>query len=196
MIKQEDDIILVRNIQEHNDLCNDSLIELTNRHKPLCVDICNKFGPALDSGEYYRDLVSDAPLIIYESAKSYKPEKNVKFSSWVGNMTKYKCLSAISKLKKENYAHFEDDFQMDTAAYVEDTNKYTEDIDRIMYIIDTLEDKRIKKIFEMRLFSGPKGDNWREISEEVGLTHQACINLYNKAIELLKSKMDSEIDFV
>ena len=74
------DTELVENVKEKS--CNNSLKELILRHSALCVDIYKKYTPALcASGVPIQDVYQDKDYIVYKSALSFKPEKNVKFGS-------------------------------------------------------------------------------------------------------------------
>ena len=51
---------------------------------------------------------TDKNLIIWNSAKSFSAEKNVKFSTWLANQVKYNCLNALNKKSKDRLVTMED----------------------------------------------------------------------------------------
>src|SRR4051812_6008153 len=90
------DAELVNRVKTEN--CSDSLQELINRHTPLCYDIYRRYFPSLKSvGISINDLNDEKDFYVYKSASSFKPEKNVKFSTWLGNHIRYQCLNALNK---------------------------------------------------------------------------------------------------
>jgi len=98
--KRETDEELTRKVKEEG--CSESLSELINRHSPLCNSIYGKFAKAMgQTGAFPEDILDDKSLIIFESAKSYDPTKPAKFSSWLGNQVRYRCLNAMKKYGRE-----------------------------------------------------------------------------------------------
>ena len=53
-------------------------------------------------------IVEEKDLTIYDSAKNYDPDRNTKFSTHLANQTKWKCLNALNRSKK-NREYFIDD---------------------------------------------------------------------------------------
>ena len=84
--------------------------ELISRHSALCFKIIKKY-----SGSFYANNIdvneasSDKNLIIWNSAKSFSADKNVKFSTWLANQVKYSCLNALNKKSKDRLVATEDE---------------------------------------------------------------------------------------
>ena len=98
----EKDIRLINNVK--NKTCNDSLVELSNRYSAVCFDICKKYAPAISSsGSDINDITDQRFFFVYKACLSFNPSKKVKFSTWLGNFTKYQCLNIINQKKTLNY---------------------------------------------------------------------------------------------
>ena len=96
---KKEDLELVNNVREDN--CQDSLKELINRHSALCYNVYQKYGSTLSSsGVFFDDVVKEKDYVIYKSAMSYNPDRNTKFSTWVGNHARYHCLNLINQNQK------------------------------------------------------------------------------------------------
>jgi hypothetical protein len=193
--KEITDEILVRNIKKKN--CSDSIIELKNRHIGLVIDIYGKYGGVLTSMNYSPyEFNNEIHNIIYNSAKSYNDKKNTKFSTYLGNMTKYYCLDKITALSKEKTIN--DDPDNITKIIDECSNKDNNNsllnkelCDYIMSLLNQINDDRIIKIFNYRYFDGKNKMTWKQIGKKIGITSQSCINLHSKAVKLLKNKLTS-----
>ena len=130
----------------------------------------------------------------YKSALSFKPEKKVKFSTWLGNQVRYHCLNAInSKGYLINVETNDDlDFFMDQAEdRKEEENKL--EVQYIFSILAQLKDPRIKEVFNLRYFKTDKKKMpWSEIGRKMSVSTQTAINLHHRGLEILNKKMKSK----
>jgi|TARA_Y100000593_G_scaffold94579_1_gene194412 RNA polymerase sigma factor (sigma-70 family) len=195
----EIDSQLVINVKELN--CEESLKELINKHSRLCYDVFKKYSPALRaSGVYPDDVIDEKDYIIYKSALSFNPSKKTKFSTWLGNQVRYACLNKINKTR--HHVHMEE-FELDYV-YEKNNEKNLEDFlfetkDYVICILEQMKDSRIKKIFELRYFSGSrKCMPWIKIGQNMKISSQTAINLHNKGKKTLLQKMNQEYksDFI
>ena len=195
---KKEDIELVNNVQEDN--CQDSLKELINRHSALCYNVYQKYGSTLSSsGVFFDDVVKEKDYVIYKSAMSYNPEKNTKFSTWVGNHARYHCLNLINANQK--YVAVNDStlsYFMENNQPHPDSSQSQERQDTLEYIfnlLSQLKDKRIKKVFELRYLGGDGKESWSKIGENMGVSTQTAINLHDRGTKILRKKMSSEVFF-
>ncbi len=181
-----------------DDNCSDSLVELTNRHHGLVVQIMRRFaGAAQCSGVAMQDFLDESNYIVFDAAKQYKAEKNIKFSTWLGNSVRYYCLNQLKKQKK----YYSPD-QTELTSWIADHAKNEKDGEKIEleenleYIIDILsqiKDKRIEKIVRMRYLSGkPKKESFSVIGKELGMSPQGVIDLHDSFITFVGEKMRSD----
>tara|TARA_Y100000593_G_C4160518_1_gene261791 strand:+ start:82 stop:678 length:597 start_codon:yes stop_codon:yes gene_type:complete len=194
---KNDDAKLVRNIQENQ--CDESLKTLISRHTPLCYNILQKFYPVLSKNGFSKDDVfNDKDYLIYKSAMLFKIHKKTKFSTWIGNYTRYHCLNLLNSKKGQVLISTEDESVKNLL------NKKTEDQNTegsnteefVSFILNELHDKRVQKIYMMRYFSKDgKKKTWKEIARELGVSSQTVINIHNKAKKILKNKLKSKNNF-
>jgi len=172
--------------------CEGSLKELIKRHSPLCFKIIKKYSSTFYANNI--DIVeasSDKNLIIWNSAKSFISDKNVKFSTWLANQVKYSCLNAINKKAKDRLVTTENeilDILKERAPEEEDSNLF----EFANNILKQLKDKRIKKIFSMRYSCLHKKPSWCLIAKQMKISTQTAINLHNRGIKVLRKKIKSE----
>ena len=191
-MEQITDVELVSEVQEKS--CNNSLKELINRHSALCVDIYKKYTPALyASGVPFSDIYQDKDYIVYKSALSFKPEKNVKFSTWLGNQVRYHCLNAINS--KGYLVNVESDNDLDFFVDQRTDRKIEEnklEVQYIFSILAKLRDPRIKEVFNLRYFKTDKKKMpWSEIGKKMNVSTQTAINLHQRGLDILNKKMKS-----
>ena len=182
---------LIINVKDRN--CNDSLKTLIYRHSALCFDICKKYSSAISkNGLRVEDVTEEKEFIIYKSAISFNPEKKTKFSTWLGNQVRYHCLNLMNK---NNLVPTEDnqlDFYINKDVSYEKCSM-SEKMEYIDNLIKQIKDKRIKEIIQIRYFETPnKKTPWNKVANKIGVSTQTAINLHNKAMKILRNKMENK----
>lgn len=182
----EEDLELIKLIK--NDKCNDSFRTLEDKHSNLFYSVCNKFRSKVDLEEIYKDK----SFVIFKSICSFNPTKGAKFSTWLGNYSRYHCLNYIKNNFKymcsneETITHFFNNKSVDEY----DSNKnHKTDLEHAFSILKKLNDKRIFKIFELRYLNRGEKLTWKQIAKEFDLTPQTIINLHAKGRRAIKRKM-------
>lgn len=191
------DLQLVNNIKKYD--CEKSLLELSERHAGICNKMIQKYCKICsDVGVSLSDLNTDKLLVVYKSAKSFKPNKKIKFSTWLGNQIRYHCLNTLNKTSKDI------SMENETIKYISEKNqnidlsKENSTQDRIEFINEILNqmgDSRTKKIFNLRYFSDNKLSPWNKIGKKMKISTQTAINIHNKAIKFLNKKISSNFLF-
>ena len=185
------DTELIINVKNNN--CNNSLKTLIRRHSALCFDVCKKYSSAISkNGLRVEDVTDEKEFIIYKSAMSFNPEKKTKFSTWLGNQVRYHCLNLMNK----NNLVLTEDPQLDYFINKDvDYEPYSmkEKMDYVDNLVNQIKDKRVAKIIRMRYFNNPsKKTPWNRVAAEIGVSTQTAINLHNKAIKILRNKMENK----
>ena len=193
--KTKGDIALINRIKKKN--CNDSLIELSKLYSAVCFDMCNKYSHVLSNlGAEFQDLIDQKDYFVYRAATSFDPTRNVKFSTWLGNFTKYQCLNAINKRKNvillddDKLRHFIDKESEERAP--SDPRSLKDIGEYIFNILDKLKDERIVKVFNLRYLSGEKILTWQKVAKKLNISTQTAINLHEKGRKILKNKLENK----
>lgn len=191
------DLQLIQKIKKFN--CEESLLELYNRHQGICNKTLQKYcKTCYDIGVSFEDLNSEKIYVVYKSAISFKPSKKIKFSTWLCNQMRYHCLNTLNKQSKdvsmenENIKYITESNQCKQIDYSV-SNK--EKVDSIFNILDQMNDSRIKEIFNLRYFTSGKNQPWNKIGKKMNISTQTVINIHNKALKFLNKKISSEISF-
>lgn len=185
-IDKHNDLILINNIK--NDIKKDASLDvLYSRHCGIYHKILNKYMP-VNSFEK-KELAEECKYHIFLSALDFDESKNTKFSSYLGNRTRWMCLNFFNDLKKQRKHTSINDFNSDSVECFIERMLEDESIIKIKNFLSNHEDKRASKIFEMRYFdsSGEKLTPWKNISMHLNLSVQGCINIHNNFIEKIKN---------
>ena len=189
------DLDLVRGVKsgKNADSC---ISELINRHGALCNSVLTKYSNTLiATGVAPSDIYAEKDYLVYNAVQTFKEEKGVKFSTWLANNTRYYCLNTINKAKPTNElidnTLIEEKIDINYSTLPPSQDKKAQNLEFVFNLLNQLKDKRIKKIFELRYIKEGKKD-WKTIGKKMRLTNQACIDLHNKAMRLIRAKMDSD----
>ncbi len=187
----EADLLLINKIKDQND--NLSLKELINRHSGIYMDMVNKI--ISDSCDFVNktDVIADKDFTIYNAALKYNPNLNTKFPTYLANETRWKCLNLYNKNKKR---------KEDPLDYHENDKEISEDfvselqnseiLNKFYKLAASHEDKRVKKIIDMRYGSDyNKLTPWKNIAKKLKMSIQGCINIHNKFIEQTKKELEN-----
>lgn len=189
----QEDFDLIEKVKNEAD--SSALLELESRHSGICHQMIKKYyNTFLSVGLSPEEITSDKLMIIYKSALNFDVDKNVKFSTWLGNQMRYHCLNCINKktinttnMDNENIKYYIELNQKNEAM---SASLIKENAELILNLIKQMKDKRILKIYKMRYFSEKK-KSWYQIAKNLGLSTQTVINLHNKTIKILKNKLTS-----
>ncbi len=191
------DNTLVRRVKSTG--CNDSFLILMSRHEKLFYKMCQIYGPVAEAKGFKKeDMFQEKNFILFKAIKSYKPNKNTKFSTWFGNCSKYFCLSFINS--RNRFVDMEDD-TIETIMInkskedFDDESKFKNDKEYVFKILRQLKDKRVSKVFKLRYFDEDvknKKATWSKIATKINTSTQTAINLHQKGVEMLHKKMNSK----
>ena len=191
------DLQLVQKIKKNN--CEQSLLELYSRHQGICNKMLQKYCKVCyDIGVSLEDLNSEKIYVVYQSALSFKSNKKIKFSTWLGNQMRYHCLNTFNKQSKdvsmenENIKYITENNQ---SKQIDHALLNKEKVDLILNILDQMADSRVKEIFNLRYFSDRKIQPWNKIGKKMHISTQTVINIHNKALSFLNKKISSDISF-
>tara|TARA_R100000995_G_scaffold84882_1_gene65496 strand:+ start:3286 stop:3897 length:612 start_codon:yes stop_codon:yes gene_type:complete len=186
----ESDLTLISKIQEDN-ADQQSLIALVDRHSGIFHTMVNHFMSSPQCVLDKTQIVEDKEMTIYDSALNYDPSRNTKFSTHLANQTKWKCLNALNKKKKNKECFIDDDntyIEPSCESFIKDINK-EEALVVFKECLKTEKDERVKKIIDMRYGSdNNKLTPWRFIAKNLDLSIQGCINIHNKFINKVKKE--------
>ena len=191
------DLQLIQKIKKNN--CEQSLLELYSRHQGICNKMLQKYCKVCyDIGVSLEDLNSEKIYVVYRSALTFKSNKKIKFSTWLGNQMRYHCLNTFNKQSKdvsmenENIKYITENNQ---SKQIDNALLNKEKVDLIFNILDQMADSRVKEIFNLRYFSDRKIQPWNKIGKKMHISTQTVINIHNKALSFLNKKISSDISF-
>jgi len=185
------DLDLIKNIKNNKD--NESLKSLIDRHSGIFCEMIKKYQYFISQkGHDPKDLYEDKECVIYQSALSFNEDKNIKFSTWLGNQARYHCLNFLNK-----NANFHPTDNQIIQNVIEQEQNHRENLNQenceyFLNLLKSLKDKRAYRIFKMRFYStNKKNRSWHAIAKKLNISTQTAINIYNKHIKFLKVKLNA-----
>ena len=180
-----DDLSLIEKIKTSKD--EESLKELIARHSGIYLQIVNQTISEQANVNKY-DIIDDKDLSIYEAALDFDPNRNIKFSTYLGNHVRWKCLNIYNKSKKYEYCDINTQSEnlIDKDLIKEISNN--EIIGKIFDLAEKNEDPRVSKIIHMRYKDCKRNKltPWKKIAKKLNLSIQGCINIHHKFINETK----------
>lgn len=199
-MKNTTDLELIDNIKNNINV-EENLTNLVDRHSGIYLDMVNAYSstdnPFIDRDE----LIKDKDYKIYSAALNFDKDRGAKFSTYLGNETKWHCLNSYNKNKRKpvfNSEHIEnmpENPNINEESMAETLKKDL--FDKVLSIIKKHPDKRVEKIFNMRYIIGTKNKvmPWKDIGDKMELSIQGCINIHNSAVEHIRQHLKGEFSF-
>ena len=191
------DLELVEKIKKDED--PDSCIqELANRHTGIFVTATSCYESVLNPNTY-REIISDKDFYIHNAAKQFDPNRNTKFPTFLFSTVKWACLKEINKkrvpevyIENNDLDRIADVRSLKNEAENEECQGYLSDL--VLSEIKLIKDERAKKILRMRYFYlENKNLPWKIIAKEIDLSIQGCIDIHNKWIKKVYSKINKQL---
>jgi len=185
--RMEEDIQLINKVKNSRD--ENSLKELIERHSGIYVEMVNKYLPNSMEGINKNDVLEDKNFCIYDAAIKFDENKKAKFSTYIGNLARWKCLNIYNKKIKFPQESIFEDFSRKNIRFSQSETldiEKEEDIKNVFKIINNSGDLRVQKIFKMRYQNGKKLTPWKKIAKKLDLSIQGCINIHNKHLTEIK----------
>jgi DNA-directed RNA polymerase specialized sigma subunit len=189
----ENDLSLIEKVKKDADL--DSLNTLIERHSGIYLDMVNSVIPNNCDFLDKNDIIDDKNISIYKAIMNFDESKNTKFSTYLGNETRWKCLNLFNRGTKYKYLDindFNDDKNLcDDEMFSHICSK--EILDKVYVLADNHKDDRVRKIINLRyrVGDGNKTMPWKSISEKVNISIQGCINIHDRFIEEIKKELQN-----
>ncbi len=178
---------------------SDAFKEVCRRYENLFYKVCQKYASRLTAcGLDVNDIFEEMNCLILHCVKSFKPIKKTKLSTWIGNYARYLCLNSLNARKllfpsyDEEIHSFIEESQIKKVDYGHgDINLEQDDLDIILKNISDIEDKRIEQILRYRYLDDKK-TIWSQVAQKMNISSQTAINLHNKGLNILRTKMAGE----
>lgn len=176
---------------------SEAFTEICKKYENIFYKICHRYANALSlSGLDVKDIFDEKNCIIFHCVSTFKKSKKTKLSTYIGNYARYLCLNSINKRRfilpsndDEVKSKLED--SRVSHNYSIETDNLQENCKYARNIIEHFKDPRIAEIFKLRYF-GDKKMIWIQIAKKMNISTQTAINLHNKGMNFIKTKMTSK----
>ena len=197
----QSDVELVDQIQNGQENLEAALKQLIHRHSGIYVKMVNSNLPnksEITSTQSKKEVLQDKDYRIYLAALKYDPNKGAKFSTHLGNETKWMCLNLFNKTKNRGKLEkqYKETVRLESNGedVISEEIEHEDLLDEIYKIAEVHSDNRVREIFRLRykVGEGNKVMAWDRIADYINLSIQGCINIHNKAIEQIKQKLKEQ----
>lgn len=190
------DLDLINNVK-NGQSPDDSLAELVSRHSGIYISMINNYSVASPSSPIFSkdELIKDKNYYIYQAALKYDESKKTKFSTYLGNETRWLCLNLYNK-NKNNKEFAGLDFEYLNPLSDESALSINQDaLDKVLSMVRGQPDKRVTTIFKKRYIDGDKNKvmPWHKVCKSVNLSIQGCINIHDKTIKKIQEELKKEL---
>ena len=182
-----DDLSLIEIIKQ--DIDESCLKELIARHSGIYLQIVNQT-ISDQTNVNKNDIIDEKDYSIYQAALEFDPNKEIKFSTYLGNHIRWRCLNIYNKSKKYEYCDISS--QSESLVDKDRIKDFCDDeiLKMIFDLADKNEDPRVRKIVEMRYkdCTRYKLTPWKQIAKVLNLSIQGCINIHARFIKETKKQ--------
>lgn len=202
-IRDEELIEKIRNNEKHT---SNFVEELNERHSGIYYKTVNYFHESFKNYNVdIKNVYDDKLYVLYDSVKTFNPDKNVKFSTYFCDRTKFYCFkkikerSDIKEISVDNIVNYDAPYED-----LEITKKAQENCLKIvMEEIKKLGDKRAYNIFKARYIDcGNKLTPWKKVGEKTEnlkfkkgkMSYQGCLNIHNSIIQKIRKNVISKLE--
>lgn len=187
------DIELINRVKTTAD--SEAMTELINRHSGMYIKMVQRYANIERNSAFHTAKLDTADLLdakasnMYQMVLEYDPNRNMKFSTFVGEMTRYACLDLLSSrdVLTDRATHEEVTEDTPISTTVAPTPTTTDNtLESIRARTRHVKDERFWAIFDLRHFKDGGGYTWRTIAKRVGLTHEGARQIYNRNLKHIK----------
>lgn len=181
------DIELIYAIKETNDSA--AITELVNRHTGIYVSSIQKYTiyPDFTNRVNVDDLKDEKATRIYEWAtKNYDPNRGMKFSTFVGEMTTYMCKNLLRRGTES--VKLDENGAASNETEMHEKLEHHSELEAVRLRAMQVPDPKFRRIFQLR-FDGNKVRSWREIGRVLQMSHEAVRRIFNRHLPLLQKNL-------
>jgi DNA-directed RNA polymerase specialized sigma24 family protein len=200
-LNEKTDLELVQNIKNGIDE-GESIAALSDRHSGIYISVVrSRLSGAAQAAE---DMIDQKDTFIYQMALEYDPNL-AKFSTFLYERTRYKCLDFFGKSKSvqtiavgdEHLDRFSCDHTVQNEVFG-DERRDGEFVKMAFGYIEEIENEDVRNVLKIR-YSDTNGNQlvpYNEIGRRMGFSHEWCRKLHDKGIGILKKKSFGGVDFL
>jgi hypothetical protein len=183
---QKSDNEIIKEIQRGIDI-SENFCEISERHSAIFFKMASKY-ISKKFKEKRLDFFTDKDYYIYQAVLDFNETKGTKFSTYLANRIKWKCINDYHKDQKSREVKYPLEFMLNCPDKSESINK-----DKLKEVVEMLKkdkDPRIHKIFAFRYLEGKNNGvmPWKEVccQENINLSVQGCINVHNNYLKKIR----------
>jgi DNA-directed RNA polymerase specialized sigma subunit len=161
-----DDFSLVMRVKETGDSA--AMSQLISNHTGVFLQVLDRSLPSDTFATQKEDFKNERAFHLYDAVMKYKPESNMKFSTYLGQTIKWKCLTLKNRGQDKDTVFID---SLDTPLAEKEPEDYSNKfkIEQIFQYAENYPNELARNIVEMRYNSESKL-GWKQIAKKLDIS--------------------------
>jgi DNA-directed RNA polymerase specialized sigma subunit len=162
----EDDLSLVNKVKMTGD--SDAMSQIINSHTGIFVQTLEKSLPTDQFSTQREDFKNERAFHMYDAVMKYKPDSAMKFSTFLGQTIKWKCLTLKNRGPDKDTV-FIDSLESPIAEKEPDDCSGKFKVEEIFQYAEKYPNELARKIVNLRYDSGSKV-SWKQVAKTLDIS--------------------------
>ena len=174
-----DDSYLVNKVKTTGD--SEALNQLINSHTGVYLQVLDRSLPNDIFATQKEDLKNERSFHIYDAVMKYKPESSMKFSTYLGQTIKWKCLALKNRGPDKDTVFID---SLETPPAEKEPQDYSDKvkIETIFQYAENYPNELARKIVNLRYNSSEKL-SWKEVAKKLDISVSWATLLHGEFIK-------------
>lgn len=179
-----DDLYLINQVKQTGD--SEAFSKLSACHSGVYLKVLDESLP--DSFHRQKeDFREEKEFFLYDAVMKYDPNKGMKFSTYLGQTIKWKCMSLKSRGPEKDTVEYETYRNtLPEPEYVQEIDKSR--IETIFQYAEDFSDPVARNVIQLRFNDGRKVMTWEKIAKTLDITPREANLAYQRFVK--KAKKD------
>lgn len=183
-----DDFSLVMRVKETGDSA--AMNELICRNTGVFLQVLDRSLPSDVFATQKEDFRNERSFHLYDAVMKYKPESNMKFSTYLGQTIKWKCLTLKNRGPDKDTV-FIDSLDVPPAEKEPQDSSNKEKIETIFQFAENYPNELARKIVDYRYNSASK-ISWKQIAKKLDISVSWATLIHGQFIKDAKAFFSSQ----
>lgn len=181
-----DDLYLINQVKETGS--SEAFREITQRHSGLYLQVLDNSLPSEQFPLQKEDFRAEREFYIYDAVMKFEPSKGMKFSTYLGQTIKWKCLTLRHRGNDKDTCSLEPlSSYMEEQEYLPPQRK--EQIEKIFQYAENFPDETVRNVVLARYNDGRKTLSWKKVADKVGISSREANLAYQKFVKEAKKDL-------
>lgn len=183
-----DDYSLIHKVKTTGD--SEAMSQLLNNHTGIFLQVLDRSLPNDIFATQKEDFKNERAFHLYDAVMKYKPESNMKFSTYLGQTIKWKCLTLKNRGPDKDTV-FIDSLDVPPAEKEPEDHSNKFKIESIFQFAENYPNELARKIVDYRYNSASK-ISWKQIAKKLDISVSWATLIHGQFIKDAKAFFSSQ----